>query len=69
MVRDTQPKPAFKPVFEVVTTRANSGVILLQNDAVPASDDAKAPLPCWWWRRGRVRVSEQHGRPGEVVVA
>ncbi len=45
-----QPKPAFRAVFQVATTRAGSGVILIKE---PPDQAQKAP-PCLWWRRGRV---------------
>ena len=46
-----QPKPAFRAVFQVVTTRADSGVVLIKE---PPDQAQKAPSPCSWWRRGRV---------------
>ncbi len=46
-----QPKPAFRAVFQVATTRADSGVILIKE---PPDPSQKAPSPCLWWRRGRV---------------
>ncbi len=45
-----QPKPAFRAVFQVATTRADSGVILIKE---PPDPSQKAPSPCSWWRRGR----------------
>ncbi len=50
-----QPKPAFRAVFQVATTRANSGVMLIKE---PRDESQKAPSPCSWWRRGREPVSE-----------
>ena len=44
-------KPAFRAVFQVVTTRADSGVILIKE---PPDPSQKAPSTCSWWRRGRV---------------
>ena len=49
-----QPKPAFRAVFQVATTRADSGVILIKE---PPDASQKAPSPCLWWRRGRVGAS------------
>ena len=41
-----RPKPAFRPIFEVATTREESGVVLAaQNEVPPASDKPEAP-PC-----------------------
>ena len=46
-----QPKPAFRAVFQVATTREGSGVILIKE---PPDASQTAPSPCSWWRRGRV---------------
>jgi len=46
-----QPKPAFRAIFQVATTREGSGVILIKE---PPDPSQKAPSPCSWWRRGRV---------------
>ncbi len=43
-----QPKPAFRAVFQVATTGADSGVILIKE---PPDSSQKAPFPCSWWRR------------------
>ena len=51
-----QPKPAFRAVFQVATTRADSGVILIKE---PPDESQKAPSPCSWWRRGRVELPVQ----------
>ena len=51
-----QPKPAFRAVFQVATTRADSGVTLIKE---PPERDEEAPSPCSWWRRGREPVSER----------
>ena len=52
-----QPKPAFRPLFEVATTREGSGVALI-NETPPDSDGPEASL-CSWWRRGRVELPVQ----------
>ena len=62
-----EPKPAFRPLFEVVTTKQGSGIVLISGDPLnnlgktveqtktPSSHDEGVPgLPCFWWRRGRV---------------
>ncbi|MFC2027685.1 hypothetical protein ACFLU3_03250 [Chloroflexota bacterium] len=48
-----KPKPPFRPIFYVATTRQNSGVILLKRP--PELHDPEAL--CLWWRRGRVELS------------
>ena len=53
-----QPKPAFRAVFQVATTREGSGVILIKE---PPEADQEAPSPCSWWRRGRVELYHEHG--------
>ena len=40
-----QPKPAFRAVFQVATTRADLGVILIKE---PPDPSQKAPSPCSW---------------------
>ncbi len=60
-----QPKPAFRAVFRVATTRADSGVILLKE---PPDQAQEAPSPCSWWRRGRVELYHEHGL-GVLVIA
>ena len=52
-----QPKPAFRAVFQVATTRAGSGVMLIKE---PPDASQKAPSPCSWWRRGRVELPVQN---------
>ena len=53
-----QPKPAFRAVFQVATTREGSGVMLIKE---PPDQAQKAPSPCLWWRRGRVELYHEHG--------
>ena len=59
-----KPKPAFRPVFQVATTREGSGVELLTSEPPEKSPEAR---PCFWWRRGRVRLGLKHGPT--IVVA
>ena len=40
-----QPKPAFRAVFQVATTKEGSGVILIKE---PPYQPQKAPSPCLW---------------------
>ncbi|MBI4328503.1 MAG: hypothetical protein HY685_01395 [Chloroflexi bacterium] len=42
-------KPAFRALFEIATTRAGSGVVLVKGEA-PLVQAAEPP--CLWWRRG-----------------
>ncbi len=51
-----KPKPAFRVLFQIATTRAGSGVILYKEnppDKFPSPEDDS---PCSWWRRGRVEL-------------
>jgi len=57
-----QPKPAFRTVFQVATTRADSGVILIKE---PPEKDKEAPSPVSWWRRGRDELQQ----PVSLAVA
>ena len=47
-----KPKPPFRPVFQVATTKEGSGVMLL-NEPPENSPEARA---CFWWRRGRLEA-------------
>ena len=46
-------KPAFRPLFEIATTRAESEVVL-RNQTPQTQEEPKASEPCSWWRWGRV---------------
>ena len=50
-----RPKPAFRPLFEIATTRAESGVVLI-NETPQADCEPEASNLCFWWRRGRVEL-------------
>ena len=50
-----RPKPAFRPIFEVATTRAGSGIALI-NQTPQTQDEPEASESCSWWRRGRVEL-------------
>ena len=56
-----RPKPAFIPLFEIATTRADSGVVLISEKELPPVDEDQeaATSPCLWWRRGRVELPVQ----------
>ena len=47
-----RPKPAFQPLFEIATTRAGSGMALI-NGTPQTQDGPEASGSCFWWRRGR----------------
>lgn len=51
-----RPKPAFRPLFEIATTRAGSGVALI-NQTPQTSNEPEASESCLWWRRRRVGCS------------
>ncbi|MDM8000795.1 MAG: zinc ribbon domain-containing protein, partial [Dehalococcoidia bacterium] len=53
-----KPKPAFRPVFQVATTKEGSGVELLTSEPPEEPPEAR---PCFWWRRGRVGLYLKHG--------
>ena len=53
-----RPKSAFRPIFEVVTTRAGSGISLI-NQMPQTQDEPEASESCSWWRRGRVELPVQ----------
>ena len=52
-----KPKPPFWPVFQVATTKEESGVLLMQNGPPESSPEARR---CFWWRRGRVERYLKH---------
>ena len=53
-----RPKPAFRPLFEIATTRLGSGVVLI-NQTPQTQDEPGASEPCFWCRRGRVELPVQ----------
>jgi len=52
------PKPAFRPVFEVATTRGGSGIVLI-NETPPDPEGPEAESLCSWCRRGRVELHRE----------
>ena len=48
-----RPKAAFRPIFEVATTREGSGIALI-NQTPQTQDEPEASESYSWWRRGRV---------------
>jgi hypothetical protein len=53
-----RPKPAFRPLFEIATTREDSGIALI-HELVPGQKTLEPTGPCSWWRRGRVELPVQ----------
>ena len=51
-----KPKPAFRPLFDIVNTREGSGVTFIEN-AETGADSASA---CLRWRRGGVDLPRKH---------
>ncbi len=49
-----KPKPPFRPVFQVATTKEGSGIQIMKE---PPADTPGAS--CLWWRRGRVELPVQ----------
>ena len=53
-----RPKPAFRPLFEIATTRKGSDVTLISEPPQTDREPEAADL-CFWWRRGRVELPVQ----------
>ncbi len=51
-----KPKPAFKALFQIATTKEGSGVVLYNEKAPTLGEGSNESLPCSWWRRGRVEL-------------
>ena len=62
-----RPKPAFRPLFEIATTWAGRGVVLI-NQTPQTQNEPGAAEPCIWWRRGRVEPSLKHWLAVFVIV-
>ena len=59
-----RPKPAFRPLFEVATTRQGSDVVLvLEKDLPPVENPGADTVPCFWWRRGRLHIPQLQTSP------
>jgi hypothetical protein len=52
-----KPKPPFRPIFQVATTKEGSGGRITNG---PPASDTEGPT-CFWWRRGRVESGLKHG--------
>jgi hypothetical protein len=70
-----KPKPAFKAVMQVASTRAGSGVRLIQKEPSRSvqngsKNGSHIEHMCSWWRRGRLGRAEEHrGRAERQTVA
>ena len=69
MIVAIRPRPAFRPLLEVATTRKGSGIVLvLESDLGNANQpplgghEADGSL-CSWWRRGRVELHRERATP------
>jgi hypothetical protein len=47
-----KPKPAFKALFQIATTKEGSGIVLYNEKTLAMSESLDGS--CFWWRRGRV---------------
>ena len=48
------PKPAFRPLIEIATTREDSDLTLI-NEPLLANNELEAAESCCWWRWSRVQ--------------
>jgi site-specific DNA recombinase len=55
-----KPKPAFKALFQIATTKEGSGVMLYNEKTLTLSESSDDL--CSWWRRGRVHLRFPHIR-------
>ena len=63
-----RPKPAFRPIFEVATTREGSGIALI-NQTPQTQGEPEASESGSWWRRGRVERYRKHGLAVLVAIS
>ena len=63
-----RPKPAFRPVFEIATTREGSNVALITTTP-PDFFSPEALNSCSWWRRGSNYLECQVFRPVTKLFA
>ena len=63
-----RPKPAFRPIFEVATTREGSGIALI-NQTPQTQDEPEGSESYSWWRRGRDQAQRPQNYPGEPTWA
>ena len=55
-----QPKAAFRPIFQVATTKEGSSIFLIK-EPLEANQEALNTDPCSRWRRGRLDLYLEHG--------
>jgi len=60
-----KPKPPFRPIFEMATTRKGSNVMLIKEP--PELHDPEAR--CFWWRRWRVELHVQKKSARDILQA
>ena len=53
-----KPKPAFRPLFEVATWRAESGIVVYRPE-FEDNTNVESTTSCLWWRRGGVEPPVQ----------
>ena len=61
-----KPKPAFRALFQIATTREGSGVVLYNENPLDQFPSPEDDSPCSWWRRGREPVSLVRADPLHV---
>ncbi len=64
-----KPKPAFRALFQIATTREGSGVILYKENPPDQFSSPEDDSPCLWWRRVRVELGLKHGLAVLVAVS
>jgi site-specific DNA recombinase len=56
-----KPKPAFKALFQIATTKEGSGIVLYNEKTLAAGESPDGP--CSWWRRGRLYLPDLQTTP------
>ena len=63
-----RPRPPFRSLFEIATTREGSGILLVNERDLekahqpPPHGHEADTVSCSWWRRGRVELPVQKTR-------
>jgi hypothetical protein len=55
-----KPRPAFRGLFQIATTKEGSGVVLYNEKALTSSESSDENTPCFWWRRIEYSLFETH---------
>ena len=63
-----KPKPAFRPLFEVATWRAESGIVVYRPE-FEDNTNVESTTSCLWWRRGGVDLPRKHDLEVILLVA